>query len=220
MRDAPGVRRGAGYDSGFARSVPKAIMNDRLKLALAVCTGVFLGMAATGDALGAKACRMKGPDLSVFGVKLKDEESAVRQVGSGPTIIEDSEDLPRARFVSKDGVQELILFVHYGAPVDEYAEVEVRLAGSEAMTLNELATDEFTSGLGIKLGMSPDEVMKRLGKCIKSRDKQGGDETIQYSIEGADKDDTLKAYGYPTYYAEYEFRSEKLVRFRFGFEYP
>ena len=38
--------------------------------------------------------------------------------------------------------------------------------------------------------------------------------------QNADKDDKLKAYGYPTYYAEYEFRSEKLVRFRFGFEYP
>ncbi len=72
----------------------------------------------------------------------------------------------------------------------------------------------------ITLGMSPAEVVKRLGTCIKSRDKQGDDETIQYAIEGADKDDKLKAYGYPTYYAEYEFRSEKLVRFRFGFEYP
>jgi hypothetical protein len=163
---------------------------------------------------------MKGPDLAVFGIKLNDEESAVKQVGSGPAIVEDSEDLPRARFVSKDGVQELVLFAHYGAPTDEYAEAEVKLAGAEAMTLTELPTDVFATGLGIALGMSPDEVVKRLGGCIKSRDRSGNEETIQYGIENADKDEKLKSYGYPNYYAEYEFRSGKLVRFRFGFEYP
>jgi hypothetical protein len=78
----------------------------------------------------------------------------------------------------------------------------------------------FASGLGVALGMTPAEIVKRFGTCIKSRDKNGDDETIQYAIDGADKDDKLKTYGYPTYYAEYEFRSEKLVRFRFGFEYP
>jgi hypothetical protein len=163
---------------------------------------------------------MKGPDLSVFGINLNDEESAVRQVGSGPALTEDSEDLPRARFVSKDGVQELILFAHYGAPTDEYAEVEVRLAGEEAMTLHELPTDVFVSGLGVSLGMSPADIVKKFGTCIKSRDRDGAGETIQYAIESADQDDKLKTFGYPTYYAEYEFRSGKLVRYRFGFEYP
>ncbi|MBN2371025.1 MAG: hypothetical protein JXO72_11110, partial [Vicinamibacteria bacterium] len=195
-------------------------MIDRLKLLFAVCVGLALGAAGAGDAEAAKACRMKGPDLSVFGIKLNDEDSAVKQVGSGPAMTEDSEDLPRARFVSKDGVQELILYAHYGAPTDEYAEVEVRLAGTEAMTLKELPTEVFASGLGVALGMSPGEVVKRFGACIKSRDQNGDNETIQYAIEGADKDNKLKTYGYPTYYAEYEFRSEKLVRFRFGFEYP
>jgi hypothetical protein len=182
---------------------------------------ILLGVvAAISDAHAAKTCRMNGPDLSVFQVKLNDEESAVRQVGSGPTLVEDTEDLPRARFVSSDGVQELVLYAHYGAPTDEYAEVEVRLAGSEAMTLKELPTEVFETGLGIALGMKTSEVVKRLGKCIRARDKEGSDEIIQYSIERADEDGELKQYGYPKYYAEYEFRRDKLVRFRFGFEYP
>lgn len=186
-------------------------------------TALLIGLAMVAgarDAGAAKACRMKGPDLSVFQIKLKDEESSVKQVGSGPTLIEDTEDLPRARFVSSDGVQELVLFAHYGAPIDEYAEVEVRLAGTEAMTLKELPTEAFETGLGIALGMKPSDVVKRLGTCIKSRDKSGSDEIIQYAIERADEDGELKTYGYPKYYAEYEFRRDKLVRFRFGFEYP
>jgi hypothetical protein len=177
-------------------------------------------VAGAHDAKAAKACRMNGPDLSVFQIKLNDEESAVKQVGSGPNLVEDTEDLPRARFVSRDGVQELVLYAHYGAPTDEYAEVEVRLAGSEAMTLKELPTEVFETGLGIALGMKPSEVVKRLGKCIRARDKDGSDEIIQYAIERANEDSALKQYGYPKYYAEYEFRRDKLVRFRFGFEYP
>ena len=195
-------------------------MKNRLKLVFAIGAAVACWAVSTTETDAAKTCRMKGPDLSVFGIKLNDEESAVKQVGSGPTIIEDSDDLPRTRFVSKDGVQELILYAHYGAPVDEYAEVEVKLAGAEAMTLKELPAEEFISGLGVKLGMSPAEVVKKLGNCIKNRGKDGRSELIQYASEDADKDDTLKTYGYPAYYAEYEFRSDKLVRFRFGFEYP
>jgi hypothetical protein len=186
-------------------------------------TALLIGLAlAVGarDAHAAKACRMKGPDLSVFQIKLNDENSAVTQVGSGPALIEDTEDLPRARFVSSNGVQELVLFAHYGAPTDEYAEVEVRLAGSEAMTLKELPTKVFETGLGIALGMKTSELVKKLGPCIKSRDKSGSEEIIQYTIERADEDSVLKPYGYPKYYAEYEFERDKLIRFRFGFEYP
>lgn len=190
------------------------------KVLFALGAGLAFWILSVGEAAAGKGCRMKGPDLSVFGIKLKDEESAVKQVGSGPSMIEDSEDLPRARFVSKDGVQELVLFAHYGAPTDEYAEVEVRLAGSEAMTLNELPTNVFATGLGVELGLTPADIVQRLGQCIKSRDRDGDIETIQYAIDKADSDDKLKAYGYPTYYAEYEFRRGKLVRFRFGFEYP
>jgi hypothetical protein len=167
-----------------------------------------------------KPCRMKDPDLSVFGIRLADAESAVRQVGSGWTLSEGEDDMPHVRFVSSNGAQELVLFSHYGAGEDEYGEIEVRKAGIEALVLKDLPTDTFVSGRGVELGMSRADIISRFGSCLKADEKSGDGETIQYQIDNADRDPDLKAFNYPVYYAEYEFERGKLVRFRFGFEYP
>ncbi len=163
---------------------------------------------------------MKDPDLSVFGVRLADADSAVRQVGTGWKLSEGEDDMPHVRFVSSNGAQELVLFSHYGAGEDEYGEVEVRKAGIEALVLKDLPTDTFVSGRGVELGMSRADIISRFGSCLKADEKNGDSETIQYQIDNADRDPELKGFNYPVYYAEYEFERGKLVRFRFGFEYP
>jgi hypothetical protein len=156
----------------------------------------------------------------VFGIELTDGDSAAKQVGSGADLTEDTEDLPHARFVSDNGAQELVLYAHYGAAADEYAEAEVRAAGEEALALKSLPTDTFVTQHGIQLGMTPAEVLERFGKCVKNHEKGAGSETIEYEIGDAENDTELKKYGYPLYYAEYEFTNGRLARFRFGFEYP
>jgi hypothetical protein len=175
---------------------------------------------AAGVSAKPKPCRMKDPDLSVFGIRLADAESAVRQVGSGWTLSEGEDDMPHVRFVSSNGAQELVLFSHYGAGEDEYGEIEVRKAGIEALVLKDLPTDTFVSGRGVELGMSRADIISRFGSCLKADEKNGDGETIQYQIDNADRDPDLKGFNYPVYYAEYEFERGKLVRFRFGFEYP
>jgi hypothetical protein len=175
---------------------------------------------AAGVSAKPKPCRMKDPDLSVFGIRLADAESAVRQVGSGWTLSEGEDDMPHVRFVSSNGAQELVLFSHYGAGEDEYGEIEVRKAGIEALVLKDLPTETFVSGRGVELGMSRADIISRFGSCLKADEKVGDGETIQYQIDNADRDPDLKGFNYPVYYAEYEFERGKLVRFRFGFEYP
>jgi hypothetical protein len=176
--------------------------------------------ASTASEVSAKRCRMKDPDLSVYGIRLTDSESAVRQVGTDAVLSEDEEDLPHARFVSSNGAQELVLFAHPGADTDEYGEVEVRKAGIEALALKDLPTASFVSGRGVELGMSRADIIGRFGECLKADEKNGDGETIQYEIGNADRDPDLKGFNYPVYYAEYEFGRGKLVRYRFGFEYP
>jgi hypothetical protein len=183
---------------------------------------LLFGLGALGIAFGAEAkpCRMRSPDLAVAGVKLLDPESAARVLGSGPQLIEDTEELPHARFVTKSGSQELILYATYGAELDQYSEAEVRTAGKEAMVLNPLEVDTFVTDNGIELGMSTAEVLRRLGKCAKIAEKRGTSEFVSYDVTDAEKDPKLKVFGYPAYYAEYEFEDGRLVRFRFGFESP
>jgi hypothetical protein len=88
-------------------------------------------------------CRMKNPDVSISGIKLTNRDSAVAIVGSGANLVESEEDLPHARFVSKSGAQELVLFAAFGAVEDEYSEVEVKAAGAEALVLRVLPIDRF-----------------------------------------------------------------------------
>ncbi len=165
-------------------------------------------------------CRMKHPDTSIAGVLLTDSESAVKVVGASAKLEESEDDLPHARFVSSSGAQELVLFSHYGAVDDEYAEAEVRLAGSEAIALNDLPIESFKTGRGVELGMTVAQVQALFGTCFKSRQKTEQGLFFEYEIANADRDSDLKTFGYPLYYAEYEFVGGRLVRFRFGFAYP
>ncbi len=165
-------------------------------------------------------CRMKNPDLSISGIMLTDSDSAIKVVGTGAKLSESEDDLPHARFVSTNGAQELVLFAHYGATDDEYAEVEVRAAGAEAIALKDLPLASFKTEHGVELGMTVAEVERLFGTCFKSRQKSGTDLFFEYEIKGADRDPELAKFGYPIYYAEYEFEKGKLVRYRFGFAYP
>jgi hypothetical protein len=177
---------------------------------------VVCGLAATAQA----KCRMKTPDTEISGIVLTDRESAIKVVGSGAKLHESEDDLPHARFVSTNGAEELVLFAHYGADEDEYAEAEVRVANAEALALQDLPIENFRSGRGVQLGMSVGEVQALFGTCFKTRQKTGQDLFFEYEITNADRDPELKTFGYPIYYAEYEFQRGKLIRFRFGFAYP
>lgn len=186
---------------------------------LASCVAAVLILAASAGSAEAR-CRMKSPDTTVSGVKLTDADSAVKVVGAGAELTEGEDDLPHARFVTTNGAQELVLYAHYGAVEDEYAEAEVRVAGPEALTLKDLPIESFKTGRGVELGMTVAEVEGLFGSCFKSRQKNGPDLFLEYQIDNADKDPELKEFGYPVYYAEYEFKKGKLIRFRFGFAYP
>lgn len=165
-------------------------------------------------------CRMKNPDTSISGIVLTNRESAIKVVGAGAKLHESEDDLPHARFVSTNGAEELVLFAHYGADEDEYAETEVRIASAEALALADLPIENFRTGRGVQLGMSVREVEALFGTCFKTRQKTGQDLFFEYEIAKADRDPELKTFGYPVYYAEYEFQRGKLIRFRFGFAYP
>lgn len=179
---------------------------------------IALGLA--GPALA--KCRMKSPDTMISGMTLTDRESIVRVVGadSDAKLIDDDHDLPHVRFVTSNGAQEMVLFLPYGANADEYAEVEVKVAGTEALTLADLPIESFETGRGVALGMTAKEVEGLFGRCVKSRQKSADDLFIEYEIANADSDPELGRFGYPLYYAEYEFVRGRLVRFRFGFAYP
>jgi len=210
------ARRVAQLPGGFSGKV-----GSRLVMSFARFVSCVAAVVLVLPSESAKArCRMKSPDTTINGLRLTDADSAVSVVGTGAELTEGEDDLPHARFVTTNGAQELVLYAHYGAAEDEYAEAEVRVAGPEALALKYLPIESFKTGRGVELGMTPKEIEKLFGTCLKSREKNGAQLFLEYEINGADRDAELKDFGYPVYYAEYEFRSGKLVRYRFGFAYP
>lgn len=181
---------------------------------------VALAVVLSNTTASFAKCRLTKPDLSVAGFTLLDIESAQRVLGAAPELIGGEDDLAQARFVSQDGTQELVAYQQPSALVDEYAEVEVMPAGSEAIALKDLPVTSFKTGRGIELGMTPDAVIRILGSCFKAREKNADGEILQYVIGREHMSADLKALGFETYFAEYEFLGGKLTRFRFGFENP
>ena len=140
---------------------------------------------------------MKGPDLSVLRHQAqRRRQRQCSRSAPGPTLIEDTPTICRSALRHEQrraGARSLRALRRRS--VDEYAEVEVRLAGAEAMALHELPSESLCqteprhqarhdAGRGRASGF---------GTCIKSRDKSGVNETIQYEIDDADQDDELKA---------------------------
>jgi hypothetical protein len=200
---------------------------------------VFVALAAFASAAEAaprNTCRPKQLETVVSGIKLGTEPVSARTIGRNhrPVEIQPMTDFPWTVFPAQDGKQTIALMSHPGGTLDSFAELEVkerdlgkrdylgeslpyyveREPGNAA-----LAIRTFTTPLGIRLGVSRTFVTSRLGACDRTYQARGDMRTIRYEVTD-EKSPLLKGTDYPSYYAEYQFRRDKLVRFRFGFDYP
>lgn len=164
-------------------------------------------------------CQLANPDTSLFDIILLDPKSSIKQVGEKYVLIDDHKDMMRKHFCSQDQQQTLTLFFHYGGSPNEVTEFQVKqYSPSDSATT--LKTNNFVTNSGIKLGLSRQQIISILGNCFKTIRKDKHFEIIKYRIDNFDNSDFLTRFNYPVYYADYEFQDNKLVRFRFGFEYP
>lgn len=162
-------------------------------------------------------CQLARPDTSVYGVILQDRKSSIKQLGEKFEPIEGNDNMANMTFCSQDKSQIFRVYFHYGGYRNVYSEFQVKENSiNESATI--LQTDEFVTNSGIKLGLTKGEIISILGKCFKTIKTNGNTEIIKYHIDDLPHSKFLQRYNYPSYYAEYEFRSDKLIRYRFGFE--
>ncbi len=163
-------------------------------------------------------CQLINPDTSIYGICLSDQLSSKKMLGKRIDWIEGGGDMPRNYFISNDKKQLLTLYFHYGGGINEYMEFEV----SNNMTRIDttiLPTTEFITEKNIKIGISKESVIAKLGECYKI-EKLLGHEIIRYNLDDFHNSEYLQRHNMPIYYAEYEFENNILIRFRFGFRYP
>jgi hypothetical protein len=155
------------------------------------------------------------PEMKANSIELLNPKS-IEKLNKSFTLIESEESFPYVIFLSNTGTEALKLIFHYGGVKNSFSEIEMsqNKHREEGLVLNE---EKFVTGRGIQLGMTRKEVESILGKPnIYSNNK------IRYRIVDLDLSNSafLKRYNYPSYYIEAQFFQEKLVKYKFGFDYP
>ena len=193
--------------------------------------GMAVIMAGYGTTPAAAACKPVRAASDIAGIRIADGPSATKIIGAGdrpgfPATEQEKDadgvDLfpPNIRFASRDGREELKLFHHYGDSADAYNEIEVLpAAGGKPGKAKRLALAHFATGSGIRLGMAQSALTQLLGTCFQDQAANRGVTTLHYAITD-EQHPLLKRSGMPSYYADYDFSGARLVRFKFGFEYP
>lgn len=162
-------------------------------------------------------CIVLSPDTSVLSLIL-------REAGSGKRFIGDYKPGQREeyRYYSKNYQQELTLKQHPGDAEYQISVITVRQSRKEDYGYRRLDVDTISTGKGIMIGMSKEELIRRLGTCYAVPDSSNEYIELYYRIESPKDSEShlLARHNMPVYYASYKFRKNWLERFEFGFEYP
>jgi hypothetical protein len=205
-----------------------------IRISLALIGALALLLTATGSSIARPGvCKPRSPDavLRVKGINVLDSNAVGRLVGENYKIVKTESDFPWSVYVSRNARQTLALRTHAGGGQFDFQEVEIKdlalakpdIVGDDvAYYIGQEPRDQvlpvtiFMTIKGIRLGVTRSFVTARIGPCGVFK-RRGPMETIRYELTD-ETHPVLKKAGMPAYYAEYQFRRGKLVRFRFGFD--
>ena len=163
-------------------------------------------------------CYFSEPDTSVFGIKIRNAESALNILGKQTKLSGDSTHT----FYSADKKQRLALTVHAGDAFNEVSIFTVSYSDQSKENFTQLDTKEFETEKGIKLGLSKRKLLEKLGDCYTAKDSSEHTIQLYYILESPHDSKTklLNNNNMPSYYASYKLTNDKLNRMEFGFQYP
>ena len=160
------------------------------------------------------------PDTAVNNINIDDYESTERVLGknSWSKQFEQAGSLPRIEVVNKTGTQILRLFFHYGGSknsVDEFEIINIDSAYKIPKQAIHLKDEQFTTSNKICLGISKEDLVKKLGNSYKSS-ISGEVERLVYTADS--KSDFVRRYNQHGYYIRCVFKDDVLIKYSFGFE--
>ncbi len=165
------------------------------------------------------------PDTGVNGIQLLRWKTTVDHFGEDTSFVNArirrhiNYDFPYADFTNNDESQRLQLFVHLGYGLHELAIAEIRVkyaADFECRGCVKFPDDEYISSLGVKLGMSKEEVIQRVGKPSRSYFVKTI-EVLEYRNSNLNSS-FLRRYNQPSYFAYYRFKEGLLNSYHIGFD--
>jgi hypothetical protein len=168
--------------------------------------------------LNLTTCFFSDPDTSVTGIKIRNIESTLNILGKQTKLEGDSTHI----FYSSDKKQKLGLTVHPGDYYSQVSIFNISYSDNSSQNNRQINTKEFVTEKGIKLGISKNEIIEKLGNCYKANDSTKSSIELYYRLElpNDSKTKLLKNDNMPIYYAKYRLTNYKLKNIEFGFEYP
>lgn len=165
-------------------------------------------------------CKVSLVETDIAGVQLVDEASAERVLGALDALPVSGDDMKTLLLFNREKSEMAALTQYPGAVRGAFGVIEVRSAvGASRRPGKALDAEHLSSERGVKLGVSQEFVIDLLGLCFTPKKTKGGRMTIRYEVDDAGLP-FLKRLGLPNYFAEYTFRNDRLVAFRYGSDYP
>ncbi len=163
-------------------------------------------------------CNFSEPDTSLFGITLRNSKSADKVIGSDNKIDEREE----YHFYSLMDAETLTLTQHSGDGKNQISVFSVALSDKAGHGYKQLNIETFQTEKGIKLGLTKEQVIEKIGNCYAVVDSTKDCIELYYRIENPKDSRTkiLEANNMPAYYGTYTFCKNKLRYYEFGFEYP
>jgi hypothetical protein len=149
-------------------------------------------------------------DTTVNGIKLNDCDTIEELFGDNYKLLPDIDDLPSIQILNNEQSQLLTMYMWNGSSKCDFSQFQVEYVPSKIEYLQKpfnLKTGNFKSGKGIYLGMTSSQLKTKFGKPSEIRHESG---LLIYSYQEYNN----------LYFGDYYFKKDKLVKFRYGNEYP
>lgn len=168
--------------------------------------------------LRATNCDFFEPDTSLDGIELRNSNSADKVIGTDNK----TDEKEQYHFYSLMDAETLTLTQHPGDGKNQISVFSVSYSDKADHGYKQLKVETFQTEKGIKLGLTKQQVIDKLGNCYALVDSTKDCIEIYYRIENPKDSKTkiLESNNMPVYYATYIFCKDKLRYYEFGFEYP
>lgn len=149
-------------------------------------------------------------DTTINGIKLNDCDTIKKLFGDKYKLLPDIDDLPGVQILNNKESQLLTMYMWNGSSKCDFSQFQVEFTTTNPKYLQKpfkLHIDNFKSGKTVYLGITSDQLKAKIGKPTEIRKEKG-----------------LMIFSYQQYndlyFADYYFKADKLIKFRYGNEYP
>ena len=163
-------------------------------------------------------CNFIEPDTSLCGITLRNSSSADKVIGKNNKV----DEREQYSFYSLMDAETLTLTQHPGDGKNQISIFSVSYSDKADHGYKQLNVETFQTEKGIKLGLTKEQIVAKLGNCYAVVDSTKDCIELYYRIGNSNDSKTkiLKTNNMPIYYATYTFCKNKLKYYEFGFEYP